>query len=88
MDEKKRLHYLSTRGLTRYTEHTITGINKYLQEINAVKKRGFALDRDEYIPGVRAVISIIDTDTHSLAAIWVVGFSSSLTDIKMQEADR
>jgi IclR family KDG regulon transcriptional repressor len=85
MEEKKALHYLTTSGLTRYTEHTTTDINRYLEQIHEVRNAGFALDREEYLQGVRAVAAIIKTEKPTLASIYVVGFSSSLTDTKMQK---
>jgi DNA-binding IclR family transcriptional regulator len=85
MEENKALHHLTTRGLTRYTEHTTTDINRYLEELKEVKKRGYTIDREEYLRGVRAVAAIIKTEDPPLAAIWVVGFSSSLTDTKLQK---
>ena len=45
---------------------------------------GFAIDREEYLQGVKAVAAIIKTEGTILAAIWMVGFSSSLTEDKMQ----
>lgn len=84
MEENKALHYLTTRGLTRYTEHTTTDINRYLEELKEAKKRGYTIDREEYLRGVRAVAALIKTEDPPLAAVWVVGFSSSLTDTVMQ----
>lgn len=83
-DGKKALAYLHTKGLTKYTENSITDLEKYLEEIKEVRKRGFATDREEYLQGVKAVAALIHTDGPFLAAIWVVGFSSSLTDDKME----
>jgi IclR family KDG regulon transcriptional repressor len=85
MEENKVLHYLTSKGLTRYTKNTMTDINRYLEELQEAKKRGYTLDREEYLRGVRAVAAIIKTENSALAAIWVVGFSSSLTDKKVQE---
>lgn len=84
MEERKTLRYLTTKGLVKYTENTITDIERYLNEIKKVRKRGFATDREEYLKGVKAVAAIIKTEGPLLAAIWVVGFSSSLTEDKMQ----
>ena len=82
MEENRALRYLKTRGLTRYTENTITDLEKYLTEIEQVREKGYAVDREEYLQEVRAVAAIIKPTL--LAAIWVVGFSSSLTDDKME----
>jgi IclR family KDG regulon transcriptional repressor len=85
MEKNKTFHYLTSKGLTKYTEHSITDSNKYLEELHEVMNRGYALDREEYLHGVRAVATIIKTGDTPLAAIWVVGFSSSLTETKVQE---
>jgi DNA-binding IclR family transcriptional regulator len=84
MEENRVLRYLTTKGLTRYTENTITDLEKYLTEIAEVRKKGYAVDREEYLQEVRAVAAIIKPQGAPLGAIWVVGFSSSLTDDKME----
>ena len=83
-DEKKALEYLRTKGLPKYTENAITDLQTYLEEIKKVRKRGFATDREEYLQGVNAVAAPIQSHGPFLAAIWVVGFSSSITEDKMQ----
>lgn len=84
MEENRVLRYLTTKGLTRYTENTITDLEKYLTEIEEIRKKGYAIDREEYLQEVRAVAAIIKPQGDPLGAIWVVGFSSSLTDDKME----
>lgn len=84
MEENRALQYLKTKGLTRYTENTITDLEKYLTEIEQVREKGYAVDREEYLQEVRAVAAIIKPQGTFLAAVWVVGFSSSLTDDKME----
>lgn len=88
MDEEKVHQYLTTKGLVRYTENTVTDLDRYLCEIQAVREKGFAIDREEYLQGVRAVAAPINTEGPLLAAIWVVGFSSSLTDEKIEQVIR
>jgi IclR family KDG regulon transcriptional repressor len=83
MEEKSALRYLTANGLVEYTESTITDLDRYLQEIEEVRKRGFATDREEYLQGVKAVAALIRTQGPVLAAVWVVGFSSSITEDKM-----
>jgi len=84
MEKNKALRYLKTQGLTRYTENSITDLEKYLTEIEHVRKKGYAIDLEEYLQEVRAVAAIINPQSALLAAIWVVGLSSSLTDDKME----
>jgi len=83
MEEKRALRYLTANGLVKYTENSITDLDRYLQEIEEVRKKGFATDREEYLQGVKAVAALIRTEGPVLAAVWVVGFSSSITDDKM-----
>ena len=83
MEERNALKYFKTGGLKKYTENTIIDLETYLQEIRKVRKQGFATDREEYLQGVKAVAALIKTEDPILAAIWVVGFSSSLTDKRM-----
>lgn len=84
MEENRALRYLKTKELTRYTVNTITDLEKYLTEIEQVREKGYAVDREEYLQEVRAVAAIIKPQGTFLAAVWVVGFSSSLTDDKME----
>lgn len=83
MEEKSALRYLTANGLVKYTESSITDLDRYLQEIKEVRKKGFATDHEEYLQGVKAVAALIRTQGPVLAAVWVVGFSSSITVDKM-----
>ena len=85
LDEKSTLRYLADKGLTRYTENSITDVDAYMREIREVRNRGFATDHNEYLQGVNAVATLIKTEGPYLAAIWVVGFSSSLRGDKMED---
>ena len=83
-DEKRTLEYLRTKGLPKYTENSITDLETYLEEIKEVRKHGFAIDREEYLQSVNAVAALIRSNGPFLAAIWVVGFSSSITEDRME----
>ena len=82
MDEGKVRRILREKGLPRYTEKSITDIERYLSELRRVREEGVAYDDEEYINGVRAVASLIDLPTP--AAIWIVGFSSFMTYEKLR----
>ena len=47
------------------------------------KRKGYAIDREEYILGVTAVAAPIPTTSLPPAAIWVAGFSPGFDDQKM-----
>ena len=83
MDEKTALKLITTKALKRFTKNTITDSEKYLQEIRKVRAKGFATDHEEYLQGVNAVAALIKNNSSVLTAIWVVGFSSFLTEVKM-----
>ena len=84
MEEEQTLDYIRTRSLSRYTKKTITDKEQYIDEIRTVKQTGYAIDDEEYIPGVRAVASPIKSNGHLMAAIWVVGFTPSMDANKMK----
>jgi IclR family KDG regulon transcriptional repressor len=84
MEEGQALKLIQSKGLFRYTPHSITDLDQYLREINTARERGFATDDEEYILGVRAVAAPIQGGAHPLSAIWVVGFKASLDEEKMK----
>jgi IclR family KDG regulon transcriptional repressor len=84
MEEDQALKLIRSRGLVRYTPHSITDIDEYLREVKTARERGFATDDEEYILGVRAVASPIQGGVHPMSAIWVVGFKASLDGEKMK----
>ena len=83
MGRKETERYLAERPLTRYTDNTIVDFDKYYEELKRVREQGFATDYGEYLQGVNAVAALIKTDPSIRAGIWVVGFSSSLSEEKM-----
>ena len=84
VEEKKAKEIIQKMGLVRFTSKSILDQKKFLKEVEETKKRGYAVDDEEYMPGVRAIAAPIQTASPPLAAIWVVGFTSSLNDQKME----
>ena len=66
------------RALRRFTENTITDPALFLEAVEQARRDGYALDYEEYIPGVRAVAAPILNGGRKLSAIWVVGFTPSM----------
>ena len=56
----------------------------YFNELRQVREKGYAVDDEEYIPGVRAVASPLMELGQLRSAIWAVGFKASLDEKKMQ----
>jgi IclR family acetate operon transcriptional repressor len=51
-DEMKRI---LGHGMKRYTEHTITDFPELIESLRVVRRNGYAIDREEYLPGVICV---------------------------------
>lgn len=75
-------------GLVSYTDKTIVHPERFLEEVGLAKEKGFAVDDEEYISGVRAVASLIDGRDSPPSAIWVVGFKPSMGEEKMASIAR
>jgi DNA-binding IclR family transcriptional regulator len=84
-EEKKAKEVIQKIGLVRFTSKSIVDQKKFLKEVEETKQRGYAIDDEEYMIGVRAIASPIQVASSPLAAIWVVGFTSSLHDKKMEK---
>jgi DNA-binding IclR family transcriptional regulator len=84
LEEKKAKEIIQRMGLLRFTAKSIFDQKKFLKEVEEARKRGYAIDDEEYMLGVRAIAAPIQTASPSLAAIWVVGFTSNLNDQKME----
>lgn len=72
--------YVNTHPLRRFTSQTIVDPDMYLEELETVKKRGYALDDEEYLAGVRAVAVGLSPKAGLLPALWVVGFKAGMSD--------
>ena len=73
----------SQKGLRRYTENSIVDAEQFLREIERTRARGYAVDLEEYMKGVRAVGALVYSGRYAVAGIWAVGLASSLTDEKL-----
>ncbi len=82
MDRDRAREVIDSLGLTGYTPNSITDVDRYIQELEEVREKGFATDDEEYIRGVRAVACPLEADPLP-HAMWVVGFSTSLDNKKM-----
>jgi len=83
LDEKKAREIIQKVGLMRFTSKSITDPKAFLKEVVDAKGKGYAIDDEEYLLGVRAIAVPIRLIPLPPAAIWAVGFTSSLNDQKM-----
>jgi IclR family KDG regulon transcriptional repressor len=84
LEEERAKEIVQKMGLIRYTPKSITDAKRFIKELEQAKKKGYAIDNEEYLLGVRAIALPIQIPSLPPAAIWVVGFTSSLNDQKME----
>lgn len=84
-DELRSL--LKTRRLPAFTPRSITAPAQYLEELRRVRRRGYATDDEEYLPGVRAVSSPVrSVGGSTVASVTVVGSAARMTRERMSAA--
>lgn len=85
LENEEVRHLLSQKGLRQYTENSIVSVDVFLHEIEKIRARGYAVDLEEYLKGMRAIGSLIYSGYYPVAAVWVVGFTSSMSDEKLPD---
>jgi len=88
IENEKAKEIIEKKGLTRYTPKTVVEPKQFFKEIEQVKKRGYSVDDEEYITGVRAVGAPLLSASSAPAALWVVGFTSTMDDQKVKTVIR
>jgi IclR family KDG regulon transcriptional repressor len=88
MDEAQAAKIVTSRGLPRFTKNSIVDPEAYFRELEKVRHKGYAIDDEEYILGVRAVASPLMGLGQLKSAIWVVGFKAGLDEKKMKTITR
>jgi IclR family transcriptional regulator, KDG regulon repressor len=83
MENDAVVRYLKEKGLTRYTDNSITDIDAYLEAIEKTRECKYAVDLEEYMKGLRAMATMVYSETVPIAALWIVGFASSMSDDKL-----
>ena len=84
LDAEQAAKIVNSKGMPQFTENSIVDSELYNQELKRVRQKGYAVDDEEYILGVRAVAAPIKGLGQLKSAIWVVGFKASLDEKKMQ----
>ena len=81
LPEDELLHVLEISPLVRFTPNTITDRDQLFQELEAIRKRGYAIDIEEESPGVKCVgLPIRDNDGYPVGAISISGTIMSMRD--------
>ena len=74
--------------LPRHTPRSIVDEEKYLAELERVREKGFSVDDEEYLTGVRAVAVSLNNIKGPPMAVWTVGLSSNMDTNKIEDAIR
>jgi DNA-binding IclR family transcriptional regulator len=85
MGDALALSLIEENGLPRFTEHSIGDTADYIRELDQVRRQGYALDNEEYLPGVKAVAVGLGNLQGLPLAVWVVGFASAMDEAVMPE---
>jgi DNA-binding IclR family transcriptional regulator len=88
VENEKAKEMIQRKGLVRYTSKTVMDPRQFLKEVEQARKQGYAVDDEEYMAGVRAVAAPLPWASSPPAALWVVGFSSTLDDHKIKTVIR
>lgn len=83
MEESAAAAFLHAAELRRFTEKSITDPKLYMEKVREARTTGYGLDDEEYIQGVRAVAAVIHNPGQQMAAVWVVGFTPSMSAEKL-----
>ena len=78
LEKEKAKEIVQRIGLARYTSRSVVDPKQFLKEVDSAREMGYAIDDEEYILGVKAIAAPIQTTSLPPAAIWVVGFTSTL----------
>lgn len=79
------LEQLIAQGLKAHTPHTVTDPQAFRQQVDQVRRQGFALERDEYLLGVWGVAVPLGAQAGLPAALWSVGFTTALTPGRLEK---
>lgn len=74
---------LAEAPLPRFTDRSITDPDAFLVEVRKVREQGYGTDEEEYLRGVRAAAAPIRCGGETVAAMWVAGFATRLSDERL-----
>ncbi|CAO0823167.1 IclR family transcriptional regulator [Desulfarculales bacterium] len=79
------LEQILAQGLKAHTPHTVVDLELFRQQVEQVRRQGHALERDEYLLGVWSVAVPLKAQAGLPAALWSVGFTSTLTPGRLEK---
>lgn len=83
---KDRVEHLLHRGLEAFTSHTMIDEAKLLQDLQLVRKRGYAIDDEERTEGMRCIAApILNVHGEAVAGISVSGPTNRVGEDRIEE---
>ncbi|RQD78720.1 MAG: IclR family transcriptional regulator [Candidatus Syntrophonatronum acetioxidans] len=87
MPELERI--ISSKGLPRFTDNTITEPDKLKEKLEKIRKQGYALDLEEMDEGVNCIaVPIMNHEGKVIAAISISGLASRMSRDRLEEIHR
>ncbi len=73
-------------GMTKLTENSVASLGEFKRIMDEVRKRGYAIDNEEFKIGVRCVAAaVLGGSERALAAVSIAGPASRLSEEKLQK---
>jgi len=89
MSEADAARLIKRQSLTAFTTNTLTDLERLLGDLEATRKRGYAIDDEEFSLGLRCVAAAIHDDAgRPVAALSLSGPSARITDARVAELGR
>lgn len=80
---------ISRHGLRKVTEKSITRAPALRAEIAAIRKRGYALDNEEFVTGLRCAAAVVyNAQAEALCAISISGLAVRVSDERLHVLGR
>lgn len=84
--EQRVRSIVEQRGMPKKTEKTIQDVDELLEDLERIRERGYAIDDEENIAGLRCISAPVMKDDGSvLGALSVSGPSSRMTDERLED---
>ncbi|MFC6719300.1 IclR family transcriptional regulator [Natrialbaceae archaeon GCM10025810] len=78
--------FVEETGLERYTDNTITDPDDLFAELETIRERGYAVNDEEHMDGLRGVaVPVYTPDDELLGALGVFGPTSRLKDERLHD---
>jgi DNA-binding IclR family transcriptional regulator len=85
LSPERRDAIIDEHGLPAVTENTVTDRTALLEELDRIRERGYAIDNEERLPGIRCVAASIATDDGVVGALSISAPRRRMDDERFEE---